>query len=140
MPLHLRLPHLQALSRASSSTVSTFLHLPFPLHISWDRRCVPDVPQTLFSTIKLLSLPSPAAARITWAEQALLNIEQRREGGDAGGEAQREKQGREEGRVVGRGREGRAGEKKRGAKKRNRDAQRTSSTCLLAATEDSGNV
>lgn len=43
----------------------------FFLHMSWHHRCVPNVPQTLFSTIKLLSLLSPAAARITWAEGAL---------------------------------------------------------------------
>lgn len=42
---------------------------------------VPNVLQTLFSTIKLLSLASLAAARITLAEQALLNIEQHREKG-----------------------------------------------------------
>lgn len=66
--------------------VSSFLHLPpsFFLHVSWYCRRVLNVPQTLFSTIKLLSLPSPAAARITWAEQALLNIEQQREGGTRG--------------------------------------------------------
>lgn len=39
------------------------------------------MPQTLFSNIKLLSLSSPAAARITWADRGLLNIEQHREGG-----------------------------------------------------------
>lgn len=44
---------------------------PFFLCMSWHHRCVPNVPQTLFSTIKLLSLLSPAAARITWAEGAL---------------------------------------------------------------------
>lgn len=44
---------------------------PVFLHMSWRHRCVPNVPQTLFSTIKLLSLLSPAAARITWAEGAL---------------------------------------------------------------------
>lgn len=64
--------------------VSFVLHLSFFLHVSWYCRCVPNVPQTLFSTIKLLSLPSPAAARITWAEQALLNIEQHREEGTQG--------------------------------------------------------
>lgn len=43
--------------------------------------------------------------------------------------------------MVGREREGRAGEKKRGAKKRNRHAQRTSSTFgLLAAAKDSAIV
>lgn len=43
--------------------------------------------------------------------------------------------------MVEREREGRAGGKKRGAKKRNRDAQRGLSTFgLLAATKDSGNV
>lgn len=44
---------------------------PFFLCMSWHHCCVPNVPQTLFSTIKLLSLLSPAAARITWAEGAL---------------------------------------------------------------------
>ena len=40
--------------------------------MSWQyHQCVPNVPQTLFSTIKLLSLRSLAAARITWAEGAL---------------------------------------------------------------------
>ncbi len=79
--------------------VSSFLHLSFFLHVSWYCRCVPNVPQTLFSTIKLLSLPSPAAARITWAEQALLNIEQRREGGTQGERCRvraKEREGREE--------------------------------------------
>lgn len=48
-----------------SSPASFFLLLSF-LHRSWNCRCVPNVPQTLFSTIKLLSLPFSAAARITW--------------------------------------------------------------------------
>lgn len=74
-------PTLRSLSHSLPVHRSSFLHLSFFPHISWYCCCVPNVPQTLFSTIKLLSLPSPAAARITWAEQALLNIEQHREGG-----------------------------------------------------------
>lgn len=74
-------PTLCSLSHSLPVHRSSFLHLSFFPHISWYCCCVPNVPQTLFSIIKLLSLPSPAAARITWAEQALLNIEQHREGG-----------------------------------------------------------
>lgn len=43
----------------------------FFLHMSWHHHCVPNVPHTLFSTIKLLSLLFLAASRITWAEGAL---------------------------------------------------------------------
>lgn len=54
---------------ASSTPLSSIF--PFSLCMSWHHRCVPNVPHTLFSSIKLLSLLSPAAARITWAEGAL---------------------------------------------------------------------
>lgn len=60
-----------ALSFAQPSRLVVPPSLPSSLHMSWHHRCVPNVPQTLFSTIKLLSLLSPAAARITWAEGAL---------------------------------------------------------------------
>lgn len=60
-----------ALSFAQPSRLLVPPSLPSSLHMSWHHRCVPNVPQTLFSTIKLLSLLSPAAARITWAEGAL---------------------------------------------------------------------
>ena len=108
------LPH--GLPHLTTHPVSSFLHLSSFLHVSWYCRRVPDVPQTLFSTIKLLSLPSPAAARITWAEQALLNIEQRREGG-----TRRERRGargeREEG-------ETEIKMRRRDKKKRRSDAER----------------
>lgn len=109
-PFPLQAPFLTA----SLSIAPIYLLLPpsfFFLHMSWYCCCVPDVPQTLFSTIKLLSLPSPAAARITWAEQALLNIEQHREGG-----TQRERdRNREEGGEE-KDREGKAERKKWGNK------------------------
>lgn len=101
------LPHSLPVHRL----VSSFLHLSFFLHKSWYCRCVPNVPQTLFSSIKLLSLSSPAAARITWAEQGLLNIEQHREGG-----TQEEKHG-----VRGTGRTGGKEKRKRKKERKQKD-------------------
>lgn len=98
---HLPFPTLHSLSHSLPvfrPPVSSVLHLSFFLHVSWHCCCVPNVLQTRFFTIKLLLLPSPAAARITWAEQALLNIEQHREGGTQSERGREE--GREERRII----------------------------------------
>lgn len=73
--------HLETAVTVASLCISTYL-LPqtYLLRVTWFRCSVPSVPHPLFSTIKVLLLPSPAAASITRAEQSLLNIEQQREG------------------------------------------------------------
>lgn len=66
-------------------------HSPYKLVLLLCTQCTADL---FFFTIKLLLLLFPSAARITWAEQALLNIEQDQEGGRPG-----ETRWRKEGRI-----------------------------------------